>query len=287
MAITSSPPDTTLVNSITWTVSGKREDGVDYSASVTGPKTVAIPTGTYTVSFPAQTGWCLDASSFPNTTITEGNTTSISTQYRKGYSITATAHGNGTVTPASDTVCYGSNSQTFSFSPSANHEVVDVVIDGTQHLGPKANYQFLSVIQNHTIDVYFEQSKGNLTVTINPTAVRPTARWCVNGTCYTHGQTATLPVGSYWVTFTGVSGYNTPAKIPVVIGSGDTLTRIVTYTKQSGSLTVTINPTAVRTTARWCVNGTCYAHGKTITLPTGNYTVTFTNVANYSKPPYC
>lgn len=70
---------------------------------------------------------------------------------------------------------------------------------------------------------------GTLTITFSP---NPTgAAYIVNGTQYSSGQSATLEVGTYTVTYATVSGYRTPASEEVTITANQTtsFTRVYTY----------------------------------------------------------
>ena len=86
-----------------------------------------------------------------------------------GFSyITATAYGNGTISPSGKIqVDYGKNI-TFNFSPQAGYHISDVVVDGTS-VGTVNSYTFENVVQDHTIEVYFEQDTP-ITYTITATA---------------------------------------------------------------------------------------------------------------------
>ena len=105
--------------------------------------------------------------SVPYTAINADHSVSVSfAQFM--YTITATAGANGTVngeTTISEELAYGTN-YTLNFTPAANYQVADVVVDG-QSVGAVDSYQFINITANHTVDVSFEAVMYTLTATSN------------------------------------------------------------------------------------------------------------------------
>ena len=84
------------------------------------------------------------------------------------YTITATAGANGTVNDAaavSANVAYGSN-YALTFTPEANYQVADVVVDGVS-VGAVNSYEFINITENHIVAVTFEATMYTLTATSN------------------------------------------------------------------------------------------------------------------------
>ncbi len=70
------------------------------------------------------------------------------------YTIPATSTIGGSVSPAGDVIVVHGSDQTFTFTPDAEHNIVDVEIDGTSQ-GTISNYTFEDVIAAHTVHVRF------------------------------------------------------------------------------------------------------------------------------------
>ena len=100
---------------------------------------------------------------------------------------------------------------------------------------------------------------GSLQVTLYPSAaVSAGAQWQVDGGAWQSSGTTVsgLSVGSHTVAFKPISGWNTPGSQTVTISSGVTTTASGTYTTQTGSLQVTLYPSAaVSAGAQWQVDG--------------------------------
>ncbi len=146
---------------------------------------------------------------------------------------------------------------------------------------------------NSVTGTYTEQTveTGTLTVSIEPQgAIDVGAQWSINGgsTWKNSGTSETLDVGTaYTVTFKTVSGYDKPSDMPGTIASGSNSVT-GTYTQQTGTLTVNIEPTgAVTAGAQWSIDGgnTWKNSGTSETLNVGTaYTVTFRTVSGYDSP---
>ena len=132
---------------------------------------------------------------------------------------------------------------------------------------------------------------GSLQVTItHQGAIDAGAKWRRTGTAtwQDSGFLETgIPAGQYTVEFNDVSGWTKPANQPVTIGS--TATATGAYTLQVGSLQVTVIPQgAIDAGAKWRIVGTSEWSdcGYTETgIPVGPYTVEFSDVSSWTKPP--
>ncbi|UCE49927.1 MAG: S8 family serine peptidase [Phycisphaerales bacterium] len=133
---------------------------------------------------------------------------------------------------------------------------------------------------------------GSLRVTISPQAARDAgARWRRTGTdtWRTSGSTeSNVPTGSHAVQFKSISGWDKPPNRTVTVNDGRTATTNGTYVRQTGSLTVTINPQAARDVgARWRRVGTGTWRESDSTernIPTGSHTVEFKSIAGWNRP---
>ncbi|GMW00543.1 MAG: hypothetical protein AMXMBFR84_16800 [Candidatus Hydrogenedentota bacterium] len=131
---------------------------------------------------------------------------------------------------------------------------------------------------------------GSLTVTLNPPgAIAAGAQWQVDGgPLQNSGATVTgLPVGSHTVSFTTIADWAKPGNINTTISHNATTSESGTYTRDTGSLTVTLSPPeAVTAGAGWQVDGgDWHATGDTVSgLATGNHVVTFRGVDHWVEP---
>jgi hypothetical protein len=101
------------------------------------------------------------------------------------------------------------------------------------------------------------------------------------GSLGTAPQSINLGLGTYTVSFANVPGYDKPADQTAVIGKNQTTQIIGAYIQQTGNLTVGTTPVV----GEVFVNGVSWgtsALGKQV--PVGDYTVTFGDVAGYTKP---
>jgi len=150
-----------------------------------------------------------------------------------------------------------------------------------------------------TLDRAYTQQTGSLKVTINPPEVRSGripahAQWRVDGGAWNDsGATVTgLTVGGHTVNYSAVPGYSTPPDAPATIVK-DTLTEVTgTYTQDTGSLKVTLEPPEVRGArakvhAQWRVDsGAWNDSGATVAgLTVGGHTVNYSAMPGYSTPP--
>jgi len=136
------------------------------------------------------------------------------------------------------------------------------------------------------------EPKGSLTVNIEPAeAVVAGAQWRRVGTStwYDSGFTESeIPVGDYDVEFSSIAGWITPSNEPVTITVGETTTTSGTYTLQTGSLRVTIEPQGAKDAgAQWRRIGTSTWYDSDFTesgIPTGSYNVEFKSISGWDTP---
>lgn len=133
---------------------------------------------------------------------------------------------------------------------------------------------------------------GGIYVNILPAeAVTAGAQWQVDGGAYQVNQALVLNLaaGDHTVSFKTISGWGTPANQVVTLAAGQVAMLTGTYTLPgvSGSLTVTITPTAAVTAgAQWQVDGGAYQNsGATVSgLSAGAHTVAFKTVSGWTTP---
>jgi hypothetical protein len=141
-----------------------------------------------------------------------------------------------------------------------------------------------------TISRTYTQQIGSLQVTLGPVdAVTAGAQWNVDGGAWQNSAATVtgLSVGSHAVTYKAVTGWTAPAGESAAITNGGTTAISRTYTQQTGSLKVTINPAAARTAgAQWNVDGGAWQNSAaTVTgLSVGSHAVTYKTVAGWTAP---
>jgi hypothetical protein len=145
-------------------------------------------------------------------------------------------------------------------------------------------------VGSHTTSGTYIQQTGSLQVTILPPGVVTAgAQWRVDGgTWRDSGYTESgLTVGSHTVEYSTISGWNKPADEVVQINDGLTTTTSGTYTQQTGSLQVTIQPAeAIAAGAQWRVDGGIWRDsGYTESgLTVGSHTVEYSTVTGWDTP---
>ena len=134
------------------------------------------------------------------------------------------------------------------------------------------------------------QHVGSLQVSISPSeVVTAGAQWRVDsGAWQSSGATVSgLAVGSHTVDYKDVTAWTKPGSEVVQISDGALTTTGGTYVQQTGSLRVTITPSAVVTAgAQWRVDSGAWQNsGATVgSLTVGSHTVEFKDVGGWTKP---
>jgi len=80
------------------------------------------------------------------------------------YTITATAEGNGSIAPQGELIASYGESLVFTITPSANHHIADVLVDGMS-VGAVSAYEFTQIAVNHTIHALFAIDTYTITAT--------------------------------------------------------------------------------------------------------------------------
>ena len=143
----------------TGTVS-KNPDAPSYASGTTVQLTaVPAPSSNFTA-------WSGDASGSTNplNVLMNANKNITATFTLKQYTITATAGPNGAISPSGAVLVNHGTNRSFTITPSANHQVADVVVDGAS-VGAVTSYTFTNVTANHTIHATFAINTYTLTLT--------------------------------------------------------------------------------------------------------------------------
>ena len=134
---------------------------------------------------------------------------------------------------------------------------------------------------------------GSVQVTLTPAAaVTAGAQWSVNGgTSWQNSGTTVsgLTIGTQTVSFNAITGWVSPASQTVTITAGATTAVTGVYARQTGSVEVTLSPTAaVQAGAQWSVDGgaTWHNSGALVSgVPLGTVTVSFNTIPGWTSPP--
>ncbi|MDP3565498.1 MAG: PKD domain-containing protein, partial [Methanoregula sp.] len=94
---------------------------------------------------------------FPPVTASHTITVTFAPPSVPSYSINATYGPNGMISPGNVTVLSGTN-QSFAITPNSNYRIANVIVNGTYHMGPVANFTFTNVTSNQTINALFVPS---------------------------------------------------------------------------------------------------------------------------------
>ena len=144
--------------------------------------------------------------------------------------------------------------------------------------------------QTTAIIATYTQLVGSLQVTISPAeAISAGAQWRVDGGAWTNSGAlvANLPAGVHTASFSTVTGWTAPGTQTVTIVAGETTTFGGLYTRETGSLTVILDPpSAVSAGAQWNVDGGAWrASGEIVSdVATGIHTVRYAVVTGFTTP---
>ncbi len=169
-----------------------------------------------------------------------------------------------------------------------NHAVSYDSIYGWDSPGAKSVY--ISNGTTASTSGTYTQQTGALKVTVYPQeAVSAGAKWRVDGGVWKNsGATASgLSVGNHIVSFYSVYGWASPGDESIAVGDGATAATSGTYTKETGSLKVTIYPQeTIDSGAKWRVDGGSLQNsGATVSgLSVGSHTVSFSSITGWDSP---
>ncbi|MGI6783239.1 MAG: right-handed parallel beta-helix repeat-containing protein [Aminivibrio sp.] len=160
---------------------------------------------------------------------------------------------------------------------------------GTASGSPETDQRGVTRPQGDGVDMgSYEFEGGTLIVTIEPEkAWTAGAMWSHDGgkTWRASGEAVHPTPGNYTVTFKPIDGWTTPGHMQVDIIRVETVEKSGTYTRHTGSLTVTTSPAEAG--GKWKIEGETNwrSSGEEVAdLPTGSYTVTFSDVSGWITP---
>ncbi len=148
----------------------------------------------------------------------------------------------------------------------------------------------ITVGETATASGTYTQQTGSLRVTISPQgAIDAGAKWRVDGGQWQNsGATVSgLTVGSHTVSYSSITGWNTPGNASVTVYYGQATNTSATYVQQTGALKVAIIPQeAIDAGAHWRVDGgTWRDSGATASgLITGSHTVSYKAIDGWDTP---
>jgi len=270
-----------------------------------------VPTGQYTVAFPTVSGWTTPSGPTTFTNITWGSplTNFITGTYARvcgTITVTNVSPTNGwwTFTPPSDYTNY-----TKSVLSGTNNAVMTNVPVGAYTItwGTLAGYSApANTTQTNTVSstnltftgTYTANENFTLMVDLQPDAAASAgARWQVDSDGTWRLRTDSHDVSthiSHYVDYLIARGYYQPTRDSFSSTTNLTLTK--NYIPYSNSLSVVINGMLAGTSATWSITSpseftnsiayrTTYTDSQVLSLiPTGIYTIAFSNVTSYIKP---
>ena len=253
-----------------------------------------IHTGNYTVEFKDISGW-QKPSNKPVTINYNSTTTTSGTYTQQTGSLYVSIDPQGAIDAGAQwrrtgTSAWFDDGYTESGVPIGSAEVEFKEIAGWN----KPSNQLVSIsegVTSNTSGTYVRET-GSLRVTIEPSEARSAgAKWRRTGTSpwRDSGDTENdIPTGDYYVEFNDVSGWDKPSNTPIAISEGITSNATGTYTLQTGSLQVTIEPAEARSSgAQWRISGTTtwFNSGYTESgVAVGTATVEFKEIPDWFKP---
>ena len=143
------------------------------------------------------------------------------------------------------------------------------------------------------VELWYTRQTFGIQVLIHPHEVTSEARWEIRtvSSDHVHGEIVEdLPVGTYVLDFSTVTGWSSPDSVEVELTYGMTDTVVVVevgYTVKMYKINVTLNPPAIQGEA-WCsfdsLFGVYFSGSTAFNVPHGNINVTFNDVAGWTKP---
>jgi len=142
----------------------------------------------------------------------------------------------------------------------------------------------VAVTENNTAETTGVYTRHTGSVRVNIDGPEE-ARWSLNGEgSFESGHTAVnIPTGQHVISFSGVQDWDKPADMSINVTKDATAQVVATYTRHTGSVRVNIDGPEE---ARWSLNGEgSFESGHTVeNVPTGDHTVSFSDVERWTKP---
>lgn len=235
-----------------------------------------VPSGTYTVTFGAVTGYAAPASE--TVVVDAEETVERTAEYTE-------KPGNLTVKMNPTNVAAVAAARWFADGGSYTNGEKAVLRPGTHtvtfeavagYTAPAALEVTIESSKSISRTVTYVGAPGNVTYTLTPN----TGSWKINGETYASGAVAEVPAGNYTVSFGALTGYTVPSSQSVTVTAGQTVSGSASYAVKQVPLTVKLTPS----NATWNVEGGTYASGTAVRLDPGEHAVTFNAVAGYETP---
>jgi len=306
---TVNPPPTAPTGSLVVNLSPSSAVGAQWQVNGTCYNSgvpISLAPGQYTVSFKPVSGYTTPANQ-PVTVNASAQTTASATYTAIApttYTLTLNS-ANGTITPSPSGTWNGS---VYVYNSGSVVQLTAYANPGyhfTSWSGDASDTANPTIVTMNTaknVTANFASGDPNLatmTVTIKPdTAVNAGVTWSVTGesqhlasgtslseeigTGYTAYLPITLNLVSGWLGANGITSFSVPFSPGIV--TNVTLTCVPDTTP--GLLTVALSPPdAVTAGAHWHVNGgVAQGNGATLSLPVGNYNLTFDSVSGWTAP---
>ncbi len=146
----------TYLSEPTGTIQGEAVQTVPHGGA--GTPVTAVP-------FPSHhfEGWSDGSIMNPRLDVNITDNLTVTAQFAiNTHTISASAGTNGSISPTGNVVVEEGASQSFAIIPNTGYEIVDVQIDGSS-IGPVASYEFVNVVENHSIHALFQIKSYTLT----------------------------------------------------------------------------------------------------------------------------
>lgn len=284
LSVTITPP--AAASNAQWSVDG----GTTWYIS--GATNQLVP-GNYSVTFFNLGGW--DTPQSVPVTVVAGLMATASGNYHQ-----ETGALQVNLSPA-DAVAAGAAWQVDSLGWQTNRAIVTGLLSGNHAMtfsniygwtAPASQQVLIAGNVTNQASFVYTQQFGSVRVTIYPVAAaNANAQWSVDGGATWYASDAVVPnitLGSHTVSYSTISGWNTPFSQTITVSPNTTTVTNATYVQQSGWLQVALSPQeAVNAGAQWQVDGgpLWQTNGAVVgSLLSGNHTVTFSNIFGWTAP---
>ena len=256
-----------VAGSATWKI-----NGTNYASGAVAE----VPSGTYTVTFGAVTGYAAPAS---QTVVVDAEETVERTAEYTEKPGNLTVKMNPTNVAAVAAARWFADGGSYANGEKAvlrpgTHTVTFEAVAG--YTTPAATNVTIESSKTYSRTVTYVAAPGNVSYTLTPN----TGSWKINGETYASGAVAEVPAGDYTVSFGALTGYTVPSSQSVTVTAGQTVNGTASYAIKQVPLTVRLTPS----NATWNVEGGTYASGTAVRLDPGEHAVTFNAVAGYETP---
>ncbi|MBL3538097.1 hypothetical protein, partial [Aminivibrio sp.] len=267
------------VGSVSVTIDGPKEAkwSLDGKTFESGHLVENVPTGKYTVSFSDVPDWTKPADA--EVTVTKDGTASVEGKYvRHVGSVSVTIDGPADARWIFDSRGGFESGHVIHDVPTGNYTVSFYDLpDWTKPADAE-----VTVTKDGTASVEgkYVRHVGSVSVTIDGPKE---AKWTFDGKTFESGHLVeNVPTGKYTVSFSDVPDWTKPADAEVTVTKDGTASVEGKYVRHVGSVSVTIDGPKE---AKWSLDGKTFESGHLVeNVPTGKYTVSFSDVPDWTKP---